>query len=366
MGSRYLTDLADVCRAAGLRVIEVGSGPSQVGDAWKSRSRSSGGYGSGQPSHIMVHHTASGPSSDGWGDVNYETFHSDSRPVANLGLARTGEVYVMAVGATNTNGQGHDSWGGGVPDDSMNTCAIGIEPGNDGVGEPWPQVQQEAYCTLVNALRAAYGIPVGHVRGHVEWAPGRKIDPAGQSRWAAGSATWNLDAFRGDVAVGWPGGPPPLPSPERKRMYSILTCEDGSWWATDMMQARWLSNGDQLTTYKNMLVVFGFNPNPNGTTPLAKVQQGEFGVPIGRVPWDPQQRDATGLNVWGHMVQAGGWPNAPASAYLVDGRVDANTAATYSQMAANNTKPPPGAADPLAAGEVVPVEPEAPKASKKG
>ena len=62
MGTRYLTDLADVCRRTGYPVIEV--------DGWQSRARGSGGYDSSRPNHIMVHHTASGPSSDGWDDVN--------------------------------------------------------------------------------------------------------------------------------------------------------------------------------------------------------------------------------------------------------------------------------------------------------
>ena len=44
---------------------------------------------------------------------------------------------------------------------------------------------------------AAYGI--GYVRGHVEWAPDRKVDPAGPSRWATGNETWDLDRFRADV-----------------------------------------------------------------------------------------------------------------------------------------------------------------------
>ena len=54
MGDRYLTDLADVARAAGWPVIEV--------DGWQSRARGSGGFNAGKPDHVMAHHTASGPS----------------------------------------------------------------------------------------------------------------------------------------------------------------------------------------------------------------------------------------------------------------------------------------------------------------
>jgi N-acetylmuramoyl-L-alanine amidase len=198
MGARWLTDLADVCRAAGLVVYEV--------DGWQTRSRSSGGFGDGAPGHVMVHHTASGASSDGWPDVNYMCFGSDIRPVANLYLSRPGEVYVMAAGATNTNGQGSDPCGA-VPDDSMNTDAVGIEAGNDGVGEPWPVLQQDAYIALVGALVDAYRVDPARVHGHAEYAVGRKIDPAGPSRWAPAGGTWPMDPFRAEIAAGAPNPP---------------------------------------------------------------------------------------------------------------------------------------------------------------
>lgn len=200
MGGRYLTDLAQVVRALGLVVQEE--------PGWPSRARSSGGYDSGRPTHVMVHHTASGPGSDGQADVNYCCYGSADKPLANLYLSRSGKVWVMAAGATNTNGKGGPI--DNVPADSMNTHAIGIEAANGGTGEPWPQAQQDAYVVLVAGLQAAYGIP--YSRGHAEWAPSRKIDPAGQSAWAQGSATWNMNAFRGSVAAG------PAPAPPEDEM----------------------------------------------------------------------------------------------------------------------------------------------------
>lgn len=196
MGARFLTELAEVCRGAGLEVVEV--------DGWPSRARGSGGYDGGKPDHVMAHHTASGPSSDGWPDVNYlATGHPDA-PVSNLYLDRQGVVYVIAAGASNTNGTGDCAH---LPADTMNSSAIGIEAGNDGVGEPWPAEQTTAYVVLVDALCAAYGIAVDHVHGHAEWAPARKIDPAGPSPWAD-AGTWPMDAFRADL-----GGSVPPPDP---------------------------------------------------------------------------------------------------------------------------------------------------------
>jgi hypothetical protein len=203
VGARYLTDLADVCRAAGLGVIEV--------DDWQTRARGSGGYDTGQPGHVIVHHTASGPGSDGWPDVNYCCYGDTDAPIGNLYLARTGEVYVMAAGGSNTNGSGFDPCGI-VPDDGMNSRSIAVEAGNAGTGEAWPPGQQDTYVRLVRALCDAYGIGVGQVHAHFEWAPDRKIDPAGSSAYAAGAAMWDMDAFRGDVALA--AGPTPTPPPD--------------------------------------------------------------------------------------------------------------------------------------------------------
>lgn len=197
-----LTDLANILRAAGLTVIEV--------NGWQHRGRTTDGgwYTNGRPDHVMVHHTASQTTATN--DVNYMTYNSPNRPVANLYIARTGEVHLMAAGPTNTNGSGRDTWGGGVADNNMNRHAIGIEIGNNGVGEQYPWVQQEAVLRTVAALCETYAIPTGKVRGHFEWAPDRKVDPRGPSRWTNGQYTkWNMEAFRYDVSTFV--APPPTP-----------------------------------------------------------------------------------------------------------------------------------------------------------
>lgn len=197
-----LTNLADVLRAEGLTVIEV--------DGWQTRGRGTDGgqYTSGRPTHVMMHHTASRTSAQN--DVNYMTFNSSSRPIANLYIARDGAVWVMAAGPTNTNG------GGGPLDevarDNMNRHAIGIEIGNAGTGEPYPDAQQDASLRSAAALCRAYNIPSTRVRSHFEWSPGRKIDPAGPSRWTNGqNRQWDMGRFRADVQARLSTGPTPPP-----------------------------------------------------------------------------------------------------------------------------------------------------------
>lgn len=313
MGSRYLTELADVVRAAGLVVTEE--------PGWETRARGSGGFSGGLPNHVMIHHTASGPSSDGQPDVNYMCYSADARPVANLYLSRAGEVWIMAAGATNTNGSGGDPCGT-IANDSMNSSAIGIEAGNGGTGEPWPQAQQDAYVALVGALCDAYGIDVARVHSHAEWAPGRKVDPAGPSRWAA-SGTWDEHAFRADVTTGGPA-----PTPERKhRMYSIITATDGvgGTYASDMIHVRWLSTEAAVGHYQAMLTLFGFNPNPAAAR-TKDIQEGMYGVLIGPVPWDGA-RDATALAVWNILMNGWGTPNDPAWVHMTGARAFAEIAA---------------------------------------
>lgn len=211
--ARYLTDLADVLRAAGLTVIEV--------DGWKTRARSSGGFADGRPTHVMVHHTASPVRTDGQRDVDYIVNGSPVKPVANIYTDRKGVVWVCAAGATNTNGQGKDTWGGGVPDDAMNLYAISNEIANDGVGEPYPVVQQASVLKSTAALCVAYSIGIHRVRAHFEWAPTRKVDPRGPSMWAPTGGVWNMDAFRHDVGLALQPPPPPPSSIDEVDMIAI-------------------------------------------------------------------------------------------------------------------------------------------------
>ena len=182
----FLLDLADTLRAAGLSVEEH--------DGWRQRCRSSGGYPGG-PVGVIIHHTASPPSWDGQKDVDFIVSKPEAAPLANLYLDRRGTWWVIAAGATNTNGKG-GPWGP-IAAQRANATVIGIEAGNTGTGEPWPEAMQDAYVAGVAALADRYGIDSNNVLSHNEWSA-RKIDPAGPSRFGSINQyqTWDMNLFR--------------------------------------------------------------------------------------------------------------------------------------------------------------------------
>jgi hypothetical protein len=196
----------------------------------------------------MVHHTASPTSWSGQKDADYCALGDEDAPLSNLYLDRDGVAWILAAGATNTNGKGKDTWGGGVPNDSMNSYAIGIEA-NGGAGASWPEVQQDAYVTMVSALCRHYGIPTHQVRGHFEWAPDRKVDPAGPSRWATGNNSWDMGGFRN--ACG--GAPTPTPTPPQQEdddvQWRVAKLDsNGAYYIGDGKTSYWVSDsGGDIT-----------------------------------------------------------------------------------------------------------------------
>lgn len=226
MGSQYLTWLADELRAAGLKVVEYGG--------WQTRARSSGGYDSGKPLCCMWHHTASNTSPQN--DADYMCKNSGDRPIANILVARDGEVWVLAAGATNTNGKGNSLpfSRGSVPSNNMNTHALGMEIANSGTGEEYPQAQIDSAFIVSNVVNRKMGNQPSDVATHQRYAPDRKIDPARGGATVQGtfhpsevnsSGSWNVtDLINecGTRASGRPPGPQPEPEPEPETWYDHL------------------------------------------------------------------------------------------------------------------------------------------------
>jgi N-acetylmuramoyl-L-alanine amidase len=240
MGSIWLPHLPEIVADAGL--------PWRTWQGWETRSRSTGGYD--DILAIGVHHSASSASPDN--DCSYIWNNASDRPIGAVLLDRTGMVTIGAAGATNTQGKGGplSCSRGIIPLDSGNKYMFSIEAANNGVGEQWPTVQQENYVILCAALCDAFALDPGQdVIAHFEWTD-RKIDPAGNSRYANGSAEWDMRQFRTDVIdvrPQPPTPPTPIPTPEDE-VTTVLILDDvrppHARWRVDGNTKTWVRDGD--------------------------------------------------------------------------------------------------------------------------
>lgn len=188
MVEQWVRDASDAAvadlRALGVSVVDV--------DGFETRGRPSWF----EPGGTTCHHTA---------DQSYGTDYGilwlvqDGRsdlngPLAQWGLGRRGTVYRIAIGTANHAGPG--SWDGL----SGNASQWGIEAANDGIGEPWPEVQLRSYRLLVAALARHTPHSTARISMHREWARSAgtgKIDPTGIDG----------DTFRAEVAALIANGP---------------------------------------------------------------------------------------------------------------------------------------------------------------
>lgn len=180
--------IARAVKKSGLKVVWV--------SGWESRGR--GTMGSIQT--ITLHHTATPRSFKR--SSEYPTYNvvKNGRPglpgpLAQLGLGRTGTVYVFAAGIANHAGRSRSAT-------MTNSHAIGIEA--EGAMEDWPKAQYDAYLKLVRALVDEFGLGTSRALRHGETCspPGRKTD-----------ASFSGPTFRKQLATTRLGGTPPAPKP---------------------------------------------------------------------------------------------------------------------------------------------------------
>lgn len=155
-----LTDLAQVLRDAGLRVIEQSN--------WKTR-----GHGpQSTVSSVVVHHTAGAATGE---NPSLRTVR-DGRPglggpLAHILVGRSGTWYVVAAGKCWHAGATREPW-------QANEHSLGIEA--EGTGrDTWPSMQMDSIVKGTRALADHYRVPYAKVLGHKEVCrpAGRKIDP---------------------------------------------------------------------------------------------------------------------------------------------------------------------------------------------
>lgn len=172
----WLTQLSAVVRRTGLDVVEV--------QGWQSRGH--GGFVA--VDGIVDHHTA-GPV-----EGDYPSLNTVAKgrvglagPLANLGIGRTGRVFVVAAGVAWHAGQVKSVT-------YSNSRRIGVEveaTGRDGVPTDWPAVQLDALARVNAACALEWHFDEGDALGHKEvcWPAGRKIDPHPVSMPAVRAAT---------------------------------------------------------------------------------------------------------------------------------------------------------------------------------
>lgn len=159
-----LTWLPEVLRNAGLRVVE------QPG--WQTR-----GHGDVGPiKFILCHHTAAkiGTPTKNTVDLIANGRPDLKGPLSQLFLSKDGTFHVIAAGLGYHAGKG--VWQGVT---TGNSNSIGIEADNNGIGEPWPEVQVDAYARGCAAILKHIKAGAIMCAGHKEYAlpKGRKIDP---------------------------------------------------------------------------------------------------------------------------------------------------------------------------------------------
>lgn len=192
------SNLPTILRDAGLKVVEV--------DGWRGRGRP----GSFAPVGVLCHHTATRKTASDAAVVRLlRVGRSDlPGPLCQIGLSRNGTVYLIAAGRANHAGRAKAS--GTVAAGDGNTLYIGIEAFNDGVGEPWPEIQKDAYARLCAVLSVEVtGNSSQTVRGHKETSVTGKVDPR-----------FDMGKFRADVAAEMKAliTPPPPPPPVDARL----------------------------------------------------------------------------------------------------------------------------------------------------
>ena len=195
MAGVWLTDLADVLRAAGISVIEETYVQGRYkGLSWKKVGF--GGRGLVDFRFILWHHDSS-PMGDSPGALSWMKYYAndgagtDLTPAAACwvctgcnGAHQSGTWHIYAAGLSNRAGRGCGGWGVGQ---SMNNYSLGIETDHT-EGEPWKGPKKETQLASLRAGTAAifksYELdPTPALLFHRTWTDGG-VDGVPLAAWA--------------------------------------------------------------------------------------------------------------------------------------------------------------------------------------
>jgi N-acetylmuramoyl-L-alanine amidase len=184
--------IADALRDAGCPVAITAN--------WRTR-----GHDEFAPTGVLIHHTA-GPAG---GDAPSLNVCIDGRPgipgpLCHVLIGRDGLCHIIAAGRANHAGKGGPL--PGIRRDQGNSLLFGVEAENDGVGEPWSPAQLDTLTRVTAALLHGLNLTsAAWCWGHKEYAPGRKIDPAGI----------DMNQFRREVQIHLDHKAGTMPKPDR-------------------------------------------------------------------------------------------------------------------------------------------------------
>lgn len=126
-------------------------------------------FGLRKPNYVVIHHTAQNST-----DQTLKTFTVPKTQVsAHYVIGRDGVVYQMLNDYLRAWHGGVGKWGNAT---DINSSSIGIELDNNGF-EPFAQAQINSLLTVLDNIKKNHGIPAANFIGHLDIAPGRKVDP---------------------------------------------------------------------------------------------------------------------------------------------------------------------------------------------
>jgi N-acetylmuramoyl-L-alanine amidase len=128
-----------------------------------------------KPNFVIIHHTAQDSC-----EQTLKTFTTvKSQVSAHYVICKDGTVHHMLNDYLRAWHSGLSKWGNNT---DINSSSIGIELDNNGF-EPFTDPQINSLIQLLGRLKTAYNIPVANFIGHLDIAPGRKVDPNKYFPW---------------------------------------------------------------------------------------------------------------------------------------------------------------------------------------
>ncbi|HEX6684546.1 MAG TPA: N-acetylmuramoyl-L-alanine amidase, partial [Candidatus Limnocylindrales bacterium] len=184
--------LADVLRAAGVPVVEVGG--------WQTRMRS----GSFEPFGVLWHHTAATSSASNPAPALNVCVNGRSDlagPLCHALVDYNGVFHVISAGRANHAGESGGS--GPIPAGDGNAMLIGWEIDYNGVSQAMTAAQYNNSVKATAAVLKRLGRDASYARGHRETSVTGKIDPSFIDLNAMRSDVANAMRGRGTTTVGW-------------------------------------------------------------------------------------------------------------------------------------------------------------------